>query len=754
MVWCPLESLVRLFLTIASLCEYTSFFPAANGCRHLHEPVHWRGHRKSAWDNSDNIPWCQLRAEEVHYTRLDQSVKVVVGQPQIVAAGKENFMNRQKIIKIAAICAGSVLALLVAMIILIKVVISPEQVKKNILPRISVALNRQVSLGDVSVSIFSGIRLHDLIIQDKEGTQPFLKADALRLEYRFWPLLRKRVEIKEIRLESPLVRIVRYADGSFNFSDLTAKKEHPAQADKEKSPIDLAVSQVTMTDGTMIFDDRQGLGGKLYLTEVSAIRMAAKGITMEGEFPVSLKANLPGGANVDIAGTAAKVGSTPTIALTTTVIAKDLAKLVAGLPPAVAAKAQKLALAGGLELHLKLAGETKTPKQLLQSGEIKLNSIELTAGGTRPSLSGLLLLGKDSIESKELKVTVAGQKLDISLKGSNLMAKPVMLSLAIQGDKLDLNQVLPPATAKPVAAASSAVGPKTEPGPMNLPLTASGTVRLNSVLYRTLTISNMSMAWKLADNVFILASLKGGLAGGSFSKSARVNLGVKGYSYSSQLSAQGVQADQLVSAFAPKAAGSVFGSLGFTAQFQGSGTLPESIKRNLSGQGNFAITDGKLTGSGFMQELAGYLKADQLRVLRFGRYNGNFGIKGGVVTLNSELNGSDARLKTSGTADFDKHLNMSLDTRLSPAITSQVARGDFGRYLTDSQGWGVIPLKVTGSIGSPRFSLDAALAGAHLKGKLVDELSNRFLKGKHGQPGTQKPAQQLLDQGLKQLFGK
>ena len=665
-------------------------------------------------------------------------------------------MNRQKLLKITTLCAGIVIALLVALIILIKVVISPEQVKKTVLPRISAAMNRQVTLGDVSVSIFSGIRLHDLVIQDKEGTQPFLKAGALRLDYRFWPLLRKRVDIKEIRLESPLVRIIRYADGSFNFSDLTAKKEQPALAvkDKEKSPMNLAVSQVTMTDGTMIFDDRQGLGGKPYVTEVSAIQMAAKRISMDGEFPVSLQANLPGSATIDIAGTAAKVGSTPTIALTMTIIAKDFAKLMAGLPPSVTEKAQKLALAGGIEMRLKLAGETKTPKQLLQSGEITLNSIQLTAGGTRPSLSGLLLLGKDSIESKDLKVTIAGQKLDIGLKGSNLMAKPIMLTLAIQGEKLDLNQVLPPSTAKPAAPAASVAAPKAEPGPMSLPLTASGTVRLNSVLYHTLTISNLSMAWKLADNVFTLDSLKGGLAGGSFSKSARVNLGVKGYSYSSLITAQGVQADQLVSAFAPKAAGSVFGSMGFTAQLQGSGTLPESIKRNLSGHGNFDITNGKLTGSGFMQKLAGYLKADQLRVLRFGRYYGTFWIKGGVVTLNSELNGNNARIKTAGTVDFEKRLNMSLDTRLSPAITSQIARGDFGRYLTDSQGWGVIPLKVSGNIGSPSFSLDASLAGAHLKGKLQEELSNRLFKGKQGQQGTQKPEQQLLDRGLKQLFGK
>jgi AsmA protein len=663
-------------------------------------------------------------------------------------------MNRKKLLKITALCAGVLIALLVGLSILVKVMISPEQVKKTILPKISVAINRQVSLGDVSVSIFSGIRLHDLVIQDKEGAQPFLKAGTLRLDYRFWPLLRKRVEIKEIRLESPLVRIVRYADGTFNFSDLMAKKEQPAPAGKEKSPIYLAVSQVTLTDGTMIFEDRQGLGGKPYASEVSAIRMAAKKISPDGEFPVSLQANLPGGATIDISGTAAKAGSTPVIALTTTLIAKDIAKLAAGLPPSISEKTRSLALTGGLELRLKLAGETKTPKQLLQSGEVKINNIQLTAGGTRPSLSGFLLLGKDSVESKDLKVTVAGQQLGIGLKGTNLMGKPIMLALAIQGDKLDLNRVLPPPTAKPAAPAASAAAPKAEPGPMNLPLTASGTVKLNSVLYRTLTISNMSMAWKLADNVFTLDSLKGGLAGGSFSKSARVNLGVKGYTYSSQLTAQGVQADQLVSAFAPKAAGSVSGTMGFTAQFQGSGALPGSVKRNLGGQGSFAVTNGKLTGD-FMQGLAGFLKSEQLRVLRFRLYNGTFGIKGGVVTLNSELNGNDARIKTAGTVDFEKRLNMSLDTRLSPAITSQAARGDLGRFLTDSQGWGVIPLKVGGTIGSPSFSLDAAQAGAHLKGKLVDELSKRLLKGKQGQQqGTQRPEQQLLDQGLKQIFGK
>lgn len=675
-------------------------------------------------------------------------------------------MNRQKLFKIAGLSGGVIVALLVGLTILVKVMISPELVKKTVLPKISAAINRQVSLGDVSVSIFSGIRLHDLVVLEREGGEPFVKAAALRLDYRFWPLLRKRVEIKQIRLESPLVRVVRNPDGSFNFSDLLVKKPQPGPTTepKAKSPINLAVSQVALTDGKVMFDDRLGLGGKPYQTEISAIQFTASTISLEGEFPISLQATLPGGATFDTTGTIAKVGSNPTVALTATVIASDLAKLVSGLPPSLAEKARKFNPAGGLELRLKLAGQTKEPKQLLQSGEIKLNSIQLTAGGIRPLLSGLLLLGTDSLASKDLTVTVAGQKLAVGLKGSNLTAKPINLSVTISGDKLDLNQLLPvtpkAAAAAPAGQAGTASAPsgsKPEPGPLNLPLRAEGTVTLNSILFRTLTISKPSLSWRLADNILTVESLKGGVAGGSFSDTARINLGVTGYSYSTQLTVQGVQADQLVSAFAPKASGTVFGNMGLNVGLQGSGALPESIKRNLAGQGSFAMTEGKLTGSGFMQSLAGFLKADALRILRFARYGGTFGIKGGIVTLNSELDGSDARIKTSGTVGFDKSLNMALDTRLSPAISGQIARGDLGRFLTDSQGWGVLPLKVVGTVGSPRFTLDAALAGEHLKDKLQEELTNRLLKGKQGATGStgaQQPGQQLLEKGLKGLFGR
>lgn len=661
-------------------------------------------------------------------------------------------MHRKKLLKIAGLLFGGVAVLLVGLAILVKVMISPELVKKTVLPKVSAAINRQVSLGDVSVSLFSGIRLHDLVVQDREGTEPFLKAGAIRLEYRFWPLLQKRVEVTQVRLESPLVRVVRNADGSFNFSDLLVKKHQKPAEPKAKDPIDLSVSEVALSDGRVIFDDRKGLGGKPYQAEIAGIQVAARQISLENEFPVSMQATLPGGMQFETNGTVAKVKGSPTVALAAKLVAKDLAKLATGLPPALGEKLRPLALTGGMEMNLKLAGVAKQPKELLQGGDIRLTDLQLTAGGQRPVIAGQLLLAKDSLESKGLTLTLKDQKLAVGLKAANLLAKPVRLSMAVSGDTLDLNKLQPAKEKGAAAGPATGAAAKPEPRPLKLPLVANGTVTLNSLIFRTLNIGKPALTWRLADNLLTVESFKGSLVGGSLSSSARVNLGVAGYGYTTQVNVQGVQADQLVSAFAPKASGSLFGAMALTAQLQGNGIRPEAVKRNLSGSGTFAVTDGKLTGEGFMPQLASYLKADALRVLRFSRYAGDFGIKNKMVTLNSALDGSDARFKTSGTAGFDKSLNMALDLRLSPTITNQVVRGSASRFLTDSQGWGILPLKAVGTVGSPRFTLDSAQAGEHLKGKLQEELSNRLLKDKQGQPPQS--GRQLLEEGLKGLFGR
>jgi len=650
--------------------------------------------------------------------------------------------------KIAAIIGGIVLSLVIAVAVLVKILISPETVKRTVLPKISARIERQVTIGDVEVSIFRGIRLKSLEVREKDNSGPFLKAEAIRLSYRFWPLLSGRVEVDEVVLENPLVRVVRLPDGSFNFSDLKKKEPVREEESKEKSRLRLAVRAAGVSGGRVTYEDRGAVGGRGYTLEVTGVGLSANNISMEGEFPVKAEASLPG-VTVSLSGTVAKAGSAPLLNGELAVAAKELSAAVRGLPPAVGEKLTKLALSGGVEARLKLGGEVKQPKGLLRGGEIRLSGLSLSAGGLRPTLTGALTLGSDSLESMGLTLALGEQKLGVNLTARNLFAKPVQIGLGLDGDRLDLDKLLPPkkeAGAPPPAAKAAA-----EPGPLQLPLEGGGAVRIGTLVCRGLALEGVNLAWRLKDNVVTVESLKGKGAGGSFSSTARLDMRTRGFAYGTSLDIQGVQADKLVSAFAPKAAGSITGTLALKTDLAGRGI--GALKRNLVGRGTFTVADGKLSGEGFMPTLAAFLGAEELRVLRFTSLGGDFALRDGVVTLNGKGDGSDAKLLAAGRIKMDKTMDMGIELKLSPALTSRVARGSVGRFVADRDGWGSVPLRATGMVGKPSFSLDSAKVGSRAVESLRQRIGDRLLRQDTGTGGTQSPGRKGIEETLRGILG-
>jgi len=673
-------------------------------------------------------------------------------------------MKTNKWLKVLAIVAAVVLLIIVALSVLAKLLITPELVKRTVLPKVKAALHREVELGDVEVSIFSGIALKDLVIREKEGPEPFVKADRLVLRYRFWPLLRMRVVVDEVRLDAPRIRVVQLSKGTFNFSDLTAKKAgeapppKPAAEEGEKAPLNLQISQVAVNDGEVTYEDRSVTPTRPFIYKVTSIQVSAKEISLEKPFPFAAKARLPGAA-IAFDGTAANVTTKPALDATFKLIDADLRPLISALPLEVKEKLAALDPSGMINVRLHLAGEVAAPKELLKDGEVRLSNIQASAGGQRPALTGTLALTKDAVNSQNLTLAVGGNQLKIDFKASNLLGKPFVVTSQVKGELLDLNPFLKKGegatggTAAGPASAAKPAGP--EPGPVNLPVKVTGAVQIGKVLYQGLTIDDFALRYRLADNVLTVESLTGKVAGGMFSNTARVDLGQKGFAYGAKLKVAGVQAEPVVAAFAPKAAGTVFGALSLNADLNGKGTLPEALKKNLSGQGDFAIYDGRLTGAGFIEGLASYLKSEQLRVLRFNKFAGSFRVQNGKIMLDSDVAGKDVRVKPKGTVGLDQLLDLSIEMRLSPDLTKQVAGGEVGRYMSDDQGWGLVPLKVTGSTSSPKFALNTALVKEQVKAKakekLQQKLGEQLLKKKDGQ---QRPEQKLLEKGLKGLFGK
>jgi AsmA protein len=352
-----------------------------------------------------------------------------------------------------------------------------------------------------------------------------------------------------------------------------------------------------------------------------------------------------------------------------------------------------------------------------------------------------------AISSRDLAVDLGKNRLSLQLKTSNLDKKPIAIGLSASGDSIDLDT----ATAAEKGGNDTthpAPTPGKEAGPLNLPATANGSVRVASIKYRGLVLSGLSLRYRLADNILNVDDVKGSVAGGNFTDSTRINLAVPGFSYNTRLSLNGVQVGKLADAFAPKSKGSVSGVLSARADISGLGTLPASMKRNLTGSGDFDIRNGVLSGAGFVSGLARFLGSEELRIIRFTSFNGRYRIGGEQILLDSEVNGSDIRMKPKGRIGFDKSLDMDIDTRIAPRHTGKVARGTVGSFVTDEQGWGVLPLKASGTVGSPRFSLSARGIGRQLKEKAGDVIRKKLFR-KEGAGSQESP----LEKSIKGLFG-
>lgn len=807
----------------------------------------------------------------------------------------------KKVLRYVGFALGGLAVLVVLLLVLAKFLITSEQVRNTVLPMAKEALQRDVALGDIEISLFSGIVLHDLTVMDKEGTSTFVEAGTVVLRYRFWPLLKLKVVVDEVRLEQPVVRIVRKADGSFNFSDLLENKKQagPEQDQSEPEPdkgkaFNLLVSEVILSDGQVQFVDYRANPDKPFALDLSQLNLRAEDISREQPFPISLGVlvnqakldingqidpaagggqikikladlNLPdfapyfekqqpgkikalkvncdldvdgtaqnlhsagsimlaglelassttskspikglditfdhdmqldraagvlelirgrllvGGLPVDLQARLDQLGERPAIHGTATLSRIDLSTLPEILPPALLGNIPKMKPSGFVHARFQLEGGLNLPKAMLKKGEVRLDGVQADAGTLRPQLTGNLILTKDTLQGSKLNLVLGEDRALLDLTAENLMGKPIRVTSGLTADRLQLDKLLGRASGK---KATNDAGTKTKAktekrqlGPYNFPISALGTLRVGQAVWRNTLIEDLSARYQLKDNVFTLEQLTGKAAGGTFSETARIDLTKPGLAYKTHIQTSAIQADPLLSAFAPKMTGTVFGLLNLSVDMQGQGTGLEDLKKSLSGSGDLKIADGKLTGAGLVGGLADFLDLEELRVLRFSQAAGQLVVKDGRVKLDGNLAGDQVRLAPTGTVGLDGTLDVGLPVRLAPALTARLdSSNKFSRFLTDSQGWGELPLKVTGTVKAPRFAIDTkALGGSIQRGvqqQLQKTLQEKLFKStKEGQApdaekaqpdaaideaGTDKKAteEKLLEGVMKGLFGK
>lgn len=323
-------------------------------------------------------------------------------------------MKSKKGWKILIGIVGLVVLLLVVASVVVKVVFTKEKLLSILVPRVERALDREVDVEDITVSIWGGLGadVKGMTVWNKPGfaQKELFKFDQLSIRVKFWPLLRKRIEVKKLILTSPRINLEINKEGISNFQDLI-------KSEAEAIVLPAAFDQLQITDGQIVYLDekskkavilrqfeqnaRLSLDEKMENAEligsmtVPSIELNLPGykgtlppLTLSLEHDLNL--NMPdqsleirllkvGIARIlmDVKGRVEKLNAAPALNLSVQSGGIPLKEVLASLPKEESSPLNQLGASGDLNISASIQGETEKGSSPQIEGKITLKDARI-----------------------------------------------------------------------------------------------------------------------------------------------------------------------------------------------------------------------------------------------------------------------------------------------------------------------------------------------------------------------------------------
>ncbi|HEX2094365.1 MAG TPA: hypothetical protein VHG28_18320, partial [Longimicrobiaceae bacterium] len=94
---------------------------------------------------------------------------------------------------------GVVIVLAITLLFLTQTDTGRERVRRFVTARLQASAHGLVRVGPVRGNLLTGARIAGVVITDSTGA-PFFRADTVALGYSLLPLLRRRIEVEDVRL--------------------------------------------------------------------------------------------------------------------------------------------------------------------------------------------------------------------------------------------------------------------------------------------------------------------------------------------------------------------------------------------------------------------------------------------------------------------------------------------------------------------------------------------------------------------------
>jgi AsmA protein len=206
---------------------------------------------------------------------------------------------------------GIVIVVLLAVAVALPFLVDANRFRPLLEAKLSDALGREVTLGSLQLSIFSGaVTANDLAIADDAAFSktPFVRAKSIGIGVDVMPLiLSRKLNVTGMTIQSPDIDLIQSLDGVWNFSNLGAKSNSPAPsapASSASAAPDLSVDLVKISDGRLTLAK---LGAKAKPLILDKVNLQVTGFSATSSFPFSLAVNLTGGGQIKLDGKAGPI---------------------------------------------------------------------------------------------------------------------------------------------------------------------------------------------------------------------------------------------------------------------------------------------------------------------------------------------------------------------------------------------------------------------------------------------------------------
>jgi AsmA protein len=220
-------------------------------------------------------------------------------------------------VKRILIILGIIVAIILVTAVVLPFVIDVNHFRPTIESELSSALGRQVHIGNLSLSLFTGsVGADDLSISDDPAfsKNPFIRAKALTVGVEVMPLVfSKTLHVTQLTLEQPEVALLHSPAGKWNFSSLGSSaaskpaSEQPVPASGPSATQNLSVGKLNIKGGVVSV---AATNAPAKIHTYQNLNLTVQNFAFTSQFPFSLSADLPAGGTLKLDGTAGPVNST------------------------------------------------------------------------------------------------------------------------------------------------------------------------------------------------------------------------------------------------------------------------------------------------------------------------------------------------------------------------------------------------------------------------------------------------------------